>query len=259
MFTPSVQRRAYQNVVAQIEDAILDGRLNPGDKLPGERDLIQMFQICRGTLREALRSLEQKRLITVKTGANGGVVVLPLSTKFLGENLQILLRYQKISLKELSEFRASVEGLVAGQAAQKARKADIKNLQSLLIEIRKSLESPRNAWDEVVSKEKQFHACLSKIAGNRLFEIVLGTIYDNIQSYFDRYFPKDRAVLERSCHDLSEILKAIEKKDSAHATTIAKQHVQAFYEIMSRRVVREKGLLRTSGIKDSFKEMGYGD
>lgn len=62
MFQAAKQTKIFQDVVEQIQEAILDGRLKAVDMLPAERELKQMFNISRGTLREALRVLEQKGL-----------------------------------------------------------------------------------------------------------------------------------------------------------------------------------------------------
>ena len=72
MFQAAKQTKVFQNVVTQIEEAILDGRLKTGDTLPSERQLKELFSISRGTLREALRVLEQKGLIEIKPGVGGG-------------------------------------------------------------------------------------------------------------------------------------------------------------------------------------------
>lgn len=58
MFQEARQNRTFQNVIDQIQEAILQGRLKAGDKLPPERELKEMFNTSRGTLREALRVLE---------------------------------------------------------------------------------------------------------------------------------------------------------------------------------------------------------
>ncbi len=64
--------RAFQLVVEQIEASILDGHYSPGDNLPSELQLKEMFKTSRGTVREALRVLEEKGLIEIKPGAGGG-------------------------------------------------------------------------------------------------------------------------------------------------------------------------------------------
>ena len=54
-----VQRlRTYEQVMSQIEERILDGRLKAGDHLPSERDLALLLGVSRPSLRESLRVLE---------------------------------------------------------------------------------------------------------------------------------------------------------------------------------------------------------
>jgi len=108
MFRRAKQSRAFEDVILQVQEAILTGELEAGAKLPGERKLREMFQVSRGTLREALRALEEKGLITVKTGVNGGAFVCPLNTRHVSESLDLLFRYQKITLRELTDFREAV-------------------------------------------------------------------------------------------------------------------------------------------------------
>jgi len=94
MFQEAKQNRIFQDVIVQIQEAILQGKLKAGDKLPPERELKEMFKTSRGTLREALRVLEQKGLIRIKTGVNGGAIVKPLTTHQVSESLALLIRYQ---------------------------------------------------------------------------------------------------------------------------------------------------------------------
>ena len=105
MFRQARQSRIFEDVIDQIQEAILTGELSVGDKLPAERNLKEMFRTSRGTLREALRVLEQKGLITIKTGTNGGAIVKCPTTDQITESLTLLLRYEKVSLRDLAEFR----------------------------------------------------------------------------------------------------------------------------------------------------------
>jgi DNA-binding FadR family transcriptional regulator len=132
MFKQAKKNRAFEDVISQIQESIFQGRLKEGDKLPGERKLREIFKISRGTLREALRALEQKGLITIKTGVRGGAFICPVDNKLMSESLDLLLRDQKITLKELAEFREAVEGLIAAKAAQKAKKVDLRQLNNIL-------------------------------------------------------------------------------------------------------------------------------
>ena len=132
MFRAAKQNRIFQDVVEQIEDAIISGDLQPGDTLPAERELKDQFRTSRGTLREALRVLEQKGLIEIRLGVGGGSVVKAEPLAPVCDGLDLLIRCRKISLNHLAEFREGVEGAVAGIAAAKASEKDLAELDQLL-------------------------------------------------------------------------------------------------------------------------------
>ena len=212
MFKQAKQNRAFEDVILQIQAAILEGKLEQGDRLPRERNLREMFKVSRGTLREALRALEQRGLISIKTGVKGGAVICPVDTRCVSESLDLLLRYQKISLKELSEFREEVEGMVAAKAAQKANKEHVRELKKLLKSIENKLHLGENGWDEIFKIDKIFHLSLARIAGNKMYESVLYSVYDNINRYFERLLSKDMTILKNTYRELYKITVAIEKR-----------------------------------------------
>jgi len=234
MFKQAKQNRAFEDVIFQIQEAILKGELKEGDKLLGERKLRETFGISRGTLREALRALEQKRLITIKTGVGGGAFVCDIDTRQMSESLDLLLQYQKVSLRELAEFRENVEGLVAAKAAQKAKKEDLEQLKMLLYTIEKILNSGELRWAEYIAADNKFHLILARVAGNRIFESVLYTIYENINRYFERFLPKKREIIERNYQDLCKIAEAIERRDGDKTSTLVRRHVRRFNLMMEK-------------------------
>jgi len=149
-----------------------------------------MFRSSRGTIREALRILEQKGLINIKTGVSGGAVVNALNTNQISESLDLLIRYQRVSLRDLAEFREGVEGLVAGLAAERATNNDIDRLEQLLVEAESHLEHGISHWDEFIKVDNNLHLALAQIAGNPIYESILKTVYENIRLYFSRFLPK---------------------------------------------------------------------
>jgi len=240
VFSPSRQTRAFEDVVRQIQEAILKGSLKPGARLPAERQLQDTFQVSRGTLREALRTLEQKGLITIKTGTAGGAIVRAVDTKLVSESLDLLLRYQKISLKELAEFREAVEGVVASKAARKATRQDVRTLRALVRSIRGYLDADSFDWSGVVREDNRFHFHLARIAGNRIFESIVQTIYENISPYFERFLSHERGLMERNYQDLCRILEAIEKRDPDAARLLVQRHVRYFNRRMEEGKIRAK-------------------
>lgn len=238
MFQQAKQNRVFQDVVDQIQEAILQGRLLPGSRLPAERELTDIFKASRGTLREALRVLEQKGLIRIKTGVKGGAVVNQPTTHPISESLDLLIRYQKVSLRDLAEFREGVEGMVAAMAANRATEADIRNLKGLLKEAGDFLNQGTPGWDAFIRVDNQIHMTLAKMAGNPVYESVLRTVYDNIHRYFDRFLPREESIIEENYRDLKEIVKAVEGGRAEKASRLVQDHVARFNKRMEENARR---------------------
>lgn len=234
MFRPAQQNRTFEDVILQIQDAILGGELKEGDRLPSERKLGEIFKVSRGTLREALRVLEQKGLITIKTGVRGGAQVSLGSSQMI-EGLDLLLRLQKISLRELAEFREVVEGTMAAQAARKATVADVNDLRSCVDRIQEYMAAPESLWKEIREEDIKFHRLLHRIAGNRLFESVLDIVYTHIHRYSDRYLSKEGRVSKRIHRDLYAITEAIRTRNEGEAFSLVQGHIQWFNAVMEKR------------------------
>lgn len=240
MFQTAKQTKVFQDVVEQIQQAILDGRLKTGDILPAERELKAMFNISRGTLREALRVLEQKGLIEIKLGIGGGSVVKAVDTEQISESLGLLIRSQKVSLNHLAEFREDVEGIVAAHAAVRSTQGDIQKLKLLLDQAQtcfKQGSSQRNAFIEI---DKQIHMRLADITGNPIYTSVLHSIHDNIHRYYDKFLSMENRELQENYQDLCDLIQAVENGNVDLARKIAQRHVKRFNQYMKKREREEK-------------------
>jgi GntR family transcriptional repressor for pyruvate dehydrogenase complex len=194
-----------------------------------------MLQVSRGTLREALRVLEQKGLIEIKLGVGGGAVVQDMSYDQMNESLALLIRYQKVSLRHLSEFRVGVEGRVSALAAARATPADILRLKSMLEQARQYVEKGIDSQKEFVEVDKQIHLALAEITGNPVYISLHHTVHDNIDQYYEAFLSMKQRELEENFADLGSIIDAVEKKDMDNARQLAEAHVLRFNHYMENR------------------------
>ena len=235
MFRTAKQTKVFQDVVTQIQEAILDGRLKTGDTLPSERQLKDMFNISRGTLREALRVLEQKGLIEIKLGVGGGSVVKDLDADQVSESLALLIRSQKVSLNHLAEFREDVEGIVAARAAKGSSAADIDKLNELLDKARKCIDAGSSQRDAFIEIDKRIHMTLARLTANPIYISVLNSIHDSIHRYYDKFLSMDESELQENYQDLCDLVHAVEKGQADTARRLARDHVHRFNQYMKRR------------------------
>jgi DNA-binding FadR family transcriptional regulator len=236
MFRAAKQNRIFQDVVDQIEEAILSGQLQPGDTLPPERDLKDTFKTSRGTLREALRVLEQKGLIEIKLGVGGGSVVKAAPLEQVCNGLDLLIRFQKISLEHLAEFREDVESSVASIAARRAAPEDLVQLERLLKAAKEYRDRGVEYWREFVEVDKQIHQALAQITGNPMYILVHQTVHDNIQRYYEQFLPWTPKMMQENYQDLCDIIQSVKTGQDDAARRQAHRHVQRFSEYMRSRV-----------------------
>ncbi len=235
LFHKAKQNRIFQDVVEQIQSAILEGQLSSGDRLAAERELCEMFQTSRGTLREALRILEQKGLIEIRLGINGGAYVKDANADLMAENLAMLIRSHNVSLEHLAEFREGVEGTVTGLAACRSTSADDQKLALLISEAAKNREKGMAGWNSFVQVDEKIHTEIARIAGNPLYIFVLQSIHENIHRYYDKFLTVGETEFEENYQDLLLIVEAIASKDPETASRVAVQHVRRFNSYMEMK------------------------
>ena len=228
MFRKTQHNRVFQDLVDQIQDAIINGRLKPGDKLPPQRELVEMFQTSRASIREALRVLEQKGLIEVKLGVSGGAVIKAAGTDSITDGLTLLLQQQHVSLDHLAEFRETIEGDVASLASLRATAADIARLEEILARAKACLiEDDRTPYD-FIRTDIQLHIALAQISGNPVFVAVIRMVHETILGFYDRYTFRRQMVLEENYRDLCSLVAAVKAGQPDEARSLALSHVRRF-------------------------------
>lgn len=119
-------------VVEEIKRLIMRSNLQPGDRLPQERALIDRFGVSKGTVREALKALEVEGLITVTTGPQGGarIAKVPLETAI--RLLDGYFFYEPLSVDDLYALRRMVEPEMAALVAPLLTDDDLAALEANL-------------------------------------------------------------------------------------------------------------------------------
>jgi GntR family transcriptional regulator, transcriptional repressor for pyruvate dehydrogenase complex len=233
MFKRAKQNRVFQDVVEQIQDAILAGKLAPGTKLPAERELKDMFNTSRGTLREALRVLEQKGLIEIKLGVAGGAIVKQIDGDPIVASLALLIRSGGISLEHLAEFRIKIEGSIVELAAQRATPEDIRKMERLFKEARTHFEA--SDWEQFLKTDEAMHTYIGIMSQNPVFQFVQKSIHDNIHQYYESYLPMNHERTLENLNDFEKLIAAMKRHDSDAAADIIRDHVERFNKKMQEK------------------------
>jgi GntR family transcriptional regulator, transcriptional repressor for pyruvate dehydrogenase complex len=170
----SKNHKISDQIIDQFRDAILSGQFKPGEKVASEKELIAQFGVSKATLREALRVLEAMGLIEIRKGTAGGAFVADVDMRATLNSLVNFLRFEKISVREITMFRYLIEPTVAGIVAIKITEKDIHNLRKI---IGRTVTKSKNE----VSKEIGFHRYLARMVDNTLLNLIIDFV-DNILS-----------------------------------------------------------------------------
>lgn len=232
MFKKAKQTRVFQDVVEQIQDAILNGKLKPGSKLPAERTLKDMFNTSRGTLREALRVLEQKGLIDIKLGVAGGAIVKRIDAEPIIESLALLIRSGKVSLEHIAEFRIIIEGSIMELAARRTTKEDVQNLEVLFNEAKVCYKN--SDWENFLKIDEKMHTHIGMMTRNPVFRFVQKSIHDNIHQYYAQHLSMNKKRALENLTDFEQIIAALKINDAKTASSIIMDHVKRFSDKMQK-------------------------
>jgi GntR family transcriptional repressor for pyruvate dehydrogenase complex len=153
-------------IIDQIRDAVLSGKLKPGDRLASEKELAIQFDVSKATMREALRVLEVMGLIEIRKGISGGIFIAEVGMRTTIHSIINFLHFQNISIRYL------IEPAVARIAAARADAKDIAQLKKILDD--RPLRRKNG-----VSREIGFHRYLARLTENTLL-ILLVDFIDNL-------------------------------------------------------------------------------
>ncbi|MDA8210833.1 MAG: FadR/GntR family transcriptional regulator [Clostridia bacterium] len=227
-FRKASSARAFEDIVNQIQEAIISGRLKPGDRLPPERVLQQLFGVSRASIREAMRVLEGQGLIVVRPGAiNGGAYVSETSYKHIVESLRNLMLLEQVREAELFEFRAALEGITAKWAAQRATEADLTRMAAAL----QSMAQFEEDWEAYWASDMAFHEAIAEASKNRVSLVVLKGIRDTMLRMLQDEFAgviEKKQVLRMIMEDHFHIFNLISEGKDELVQQVMAEHVLRF-------------------------------
>jgi GntR family transcriptional repressor for pyruvate dehydrogenase complex len=221
VFEPIEQKRTYKEIAEKIKQAIFEGKLNPGDKLPPEIELARQFNVGRQTIREALRILEISGFIAIRLGSNGGPIIKNTILNKVSESFLNAIKLEKVTLNDIARARLELEKSIIYYAIENAKDEDIQELQDNLDEAKKELSKDRN----IFLLNVEFHKILAKASKNPVFVIVM----EAVMAFGTEWLSRSNISIEKSRKAFEEhkrIIDAIVAKDSELATKLMEYHIK---------------------------------
>jgi len=235
-FQPIKPKKVSSQIADQIRSAILAGDFTPGDKLPPERELAEMFGVSRPSVREALNLLASSGLVMSYQG--GGTVVMSLVETTAANPLSELIRVQQDRALDVIEVRKCMESWTAYYAAQRALPEDIRRMEEIIAAMERNLNGLQPSED----LDANLHIVIARATHNIVWLHLMQSLFDAMKEFQQGVWraiyltSEDHHLLYR--HHL-DIFEAIRDKKAEAARQAMMEHL-TFAEQRSTAYVAQK-------------------
>jgi GntR family transcriptional regulator, transcriptional repressor for pyruvate dehydrogenase complex len=212
--------KASEVLARDLARYVIAQNLVEGTKLPTEAQMIQTFGVGRSTVREALRLLETRGLITVRTGANGGPAVRRPRPSDLSQELSLLLHFEGTPLRDVLLTRQAIEPVVTRLAAGNVTPDFIQELELTV----SKMKAGAGAQEVFTATNRDFHGAIARTSGNVILSIFsesLKWIADGVMAGV-RYSAR-RHLDVAAAHE--EIIEALRAGDGDSAESAMREHL----------------------------------
>ena len=238
LFRPAQIGRASEDVALQIEAAIISGQLQMGDRLPSERNLQTLFRTSRGVVREALRALKEKGLITIKKGAHGGASVKNVELINASEPLALFLKQQNIPAEFLIEFRESIDRTITLLAITRGTEEAKQALLEKTVYFQELIGGPEPDMEKVAEIDREMNIALVKMTGNPMFEMSMRTIQMGFSSQ-DQVLYEDADYRLETAANWHETARQIAAGEPLQALSCITHHYYLLQRCLAQRHARD--------------------
>jgi GntR family uxuAB operon transcriptional repressor len=213
----TTRKTGTADLTAALRREILKGNLHPGDRLPPERELSQLHNVARGTLRSALNNLEAEGLVEIRAGS--GTYVTYQNTIAAGSPIDAA------SPMELVDARFALEPHVCRLAVMHGRRGDFDLLEDLCRQMEDSLNDPA----KFAEADTEFHFQLVNSTRNGLLIWIVGQI-NSVRSQNEwtrmRQLTLDSSIIAQYNGQHRQIVNAIRTREPERAANLMKDHLE---------------------------------
>lgn len=216
MFTPVKNTKVYEQVIEQIKEMIVSGKLKKGDRLPPERDLVEQLQVSRTSIREAIRALQIIGLVECRQG--GGNFIRESFENSLFEPLSIMFTLQNSKPQEILELRKIIEVETARIAAEKIKNEDLEAIKAIIEQMKISEDNEYSAM-----LDTEMHYKIAHASENFLVVSVLSAVSSLVDAFIKDArekilkYQENKEVLLKHHEDIYSALAARDKSKAAEA------------------------------------------
>lgn len=221
LIEPVKKIRVYETVINQLQSLMIEGKLKPGDKLPSERDLAEMMNVSRPSVREALRTLEVMGYLESKVGLNGGSFIKEITIETIISPFSLLLLKNKNYITDLLEIRLVLEIEVSRLAALRRTEEDLVNLQEAIDLMAKEVAEGKSG----INGDNKFHRMLAQATHNDVLEKFVALCGNLLEIEREQHLNEIEGEPQNAISGHRKLFDAIQARDEEKAQHQMRTHL----------------------------------
>lgn len=222
-----------QRIERTIESAIREKKLEVGSKLPTEREMCESFGVSRTALREALRRLSARGLISIHKGSGMYVSEINIEDAIKSLNLYYDMKFDSNLLSQIIEVRSIFEPEIARMAAMNRSEEDLKEMEDNIIEFERC--DPDDTQKEA-DIDNRYHLLITKAAANPILQITMEPIYMLLPRMRKYIYGNIDGEKSHTLEFHQELHRALKNKDPEKAQAVMKDHLSHTSEIFEKHM-----------------------
>lgn len=224
---PLERQKLSDQIVERVKFWLMSEAMQPGDRLPSEKDLVEIFGVSRGTMREALKALETQGIIRISAGRSGGATVSEVTYETAASLLSNYFYFKNLEPDEIYALRRQVEPEMAASAVGHLTDEDFARLEQL-IEACDDVEDSAEARHAQRLDELEFHNVLARRCPNALYAFVsqfLNMILAQRVTIKQIYLVRQQEIDRENRDAHMELLEAFRAEDRERVRDAMKRHM----------------------------------
>lgn len=221
------QKRSDQ-IVDEVKRWIVAEGKRPGDRLLPEKELVELFGCSKGTVREALKSLEVQGLVSVKTGPRGGATLESVGYEHAALPLRNFLHFQNITGRQLYALRKLLEPEMAASVVGLLTDEDFAALERAIC----TCDHPAADWEERRAQrvaELEFHVILARRCPDPLLGLICRFLDDLLRDlvvYRKVYLPEQTEFSRSNLDHHRDLLAAFRRSNAESVHKLMTKHME---------------------------------
>jgi len=224
-------------VAGQLRRSIIRGEFRPGDPLPNETELMELYDVSRPVVREALRIIESESLISVKRGAKGGARVQRPDIVVAARHTALLLQIDGATVADVFEARLILEPDAVRRLAERRPPEAIARLRELH---EQELALTENTLTGYPIHAALFHEGLIELAGNKTLAVLSRLLLEIIQvqnrATFSVLASAGVEIARGAAESHGQLIDLIESGEVDAAVAMWRQHLEEAAEMALARL-----------------------